>query len=117
MHFSEIVGQKFYSDSSTTVTFKCDPPLLFHPFSGDNAPLPGSRRQFLRFSHVTVCAFRKSEEFPYGRTVMHASEQLKGGDGFCYGALADALVMDGHEDAWTALQAFGYAAQEAECAA
>lgn len=112
MYFREVENQKFYGDGNTSVTFKCDPPVLFHSPAPEGSVLPGSRRQFLRFAHVTVCAFQPSEEFPYGRTVLHASEPLQGGDGFCYGALADALVMDGHADAWTALMSLGYEAGE-----
>jgi hypothetical protein len=112
MEFTEIRSNTCYGDANTTVTFKCDPPMLFHTFSSEAPRLPGSKAQFLRFSHVTVCAFRECEEFPYGRTVIHASDKLQGGDGFCYGALADAIVMDGHKNAWTALGVFGY--QEAE---
>jgi len=79
--------------------------MLFYP-SGDR--LLGDRATFLRFSHAAVCAFKQSEEFPYGRTVIHASEKLQGGDGFCYGSLATPLVMDGHTNAWTALEGLGY---------
>lgn len=116
MEFIEVRENTSYNDVSTTVTFKCDPPMLFEPYSaGDgDSRISGSKGVFLRFSYVTICAFKPSDSRPYGRTVIHATETLQGGDGFCYGALADALVMDGHQSAWTALEAFGYSRAESD---
>lgn len=118
MEYREIRENTSYDDGSTTVIFKCNPPVQFEPYSADDPVLPGSKGIFLLFGHVTVCAFKPSESIPYGRTVIHATSKLQGGDGFCYGALADPLVMDGHADAWAAIEALGYtlAKEDAEAA-
>ncbi len=111
MNYQEIDGHTIYGDDSTSTTFKCDPPMLFRT-QPESESLPGSRRPFYRFEYVTVCSFRKSEEFPYGRTVIHATQRLQGEKGFCYGALADGWVIDGCSNAFNALNSFGY--QESE---
>lgn len=108
MYYKELSEHNHYADEGTTATFECDPPVLFRQAEHGNAPLPGSRHLFHRFTHVTVCSFKSCESWPYGRTVVHASERLQGEKGFCYGALAEAWVLDGCVTPWAALKSFGY---------
>lgn len=109
MIYQQLETHEMEQGKGGSVTFEVNPPMLFHAVGSDSdRPTPGvSRRSFNQFKYVTVCSFDRGEEFPYGRTVIHATEKLRGGDGFCYGGQG-AWVLDGCSSPWDAMRSFGY---------